>query len=110
MIVKERIYVLHCHANAADFLRIYGEEGYIIQTRTLGNMLGYFTTEIGVQGQIVHLWGYDSLQDRQERRARLLAEPQWLACLAKVKPMLKSMENRILIPRRFSPIGGEQDA
>ncbi|WP_456316340.1 aldehyde dehydrogenase family protein [Teichococcus coralli] len=46
------------------------------------------------------------MQDRQERRARLFAEPRCLGCLAKVKPMLESMENRILTPPRFSPIGG----
>ena len=106
MIVEERIYVLHCHASAAEFLRVYEEEGYEVQTSILGNLLGYFTTEIGVQGQVVHLWGYESLQDRQERRSRLFAEPRWLACLAKVKPMLMTMENRILTPTRFSPIGG----
>ena len=106
MIVEERIYVLHCDASMAEFLRIYEAEGLEVQTATLGNMLGYFTTEIGVQNQLVHLWGYSDLEDRRVRRAKLLGNPRWQACMTKVKPMIRTMENRILLPTRFSPIGG----
>ena len=35
--------------------------------------LGYFSTEIGVLNQTVHLWGYEGLDDRLRRRAA--AEP-----------------------------------
>ena len=36
--------------------------------RVVGNMIGYFTTEIGPVNQTVHLWGYDSLNERTRRR------------------------------------------
>ena len=32
-----------------------------LQQRILGNLIGYFTTEIGMLNQSVHLWGYTSL-------------------------------------------------
>lgn len=66
--------------------------------------LGYFVTEIGVQNQLVHLWAYKDLEDRRERRAKLAANPQWQGCLKKIRPMIMTMENRVMMPTRFSPI------
>jgi hypothetical protein len=52
----------------------------------------------------VHLWGYDSFEERQRRRAELFQDKQWLTYVDKVRPLLVKMENRILIPAPFSPI------
>ena len=54
--------------------------------------------------QTVHMWGYSSLDDRQKRRAELVAEPQWQAFLAEVMPLLITQESKILVPAPFSPI------
>ena len=35
----------------------------------LGRLIGYFQTEIGDLNHVVHLWAYDSLEDRAARRA-----------------------------------------
>ena len=45
--------------------------------RILGNLIGYFHTEIGELNQIVHLWGYDLLAERERRRALLARDPEW---------------------------------
>jgi hypothetical protein len=45
--------------------------GLRIQKRILGNLIGYFHTELD---QIVHLWGYESFADRERRRALLAAD------------------------------------
>jgi hypothetical protein len=68
-------------------------------------MLGYFQTEFGPLNQVVHLWGYDSLEDRRERRQQLFQEDEWLAYLKEMRPLLMSQENKLLIPAPFSPIG-----
>lgn len=104
MIVEERMYVLHPHCGVADYLKVYEEEGMAIQMPILGHCVGYFVTEIGMLNQVVHLWGFADLVDRQQRRDRLNADPAWLACVAKLRPMIRSMENRILVPTRFSPV------
>ena len=75
-----------------------------LQKRVLGNMIGYFTTEIGPLNQIVHLWGYDSLDERMRRRAALGGTPEWQAFLAKVLPLIVTMETKILVPTAFSSI------
>lgn len=103
MIVEERIYTLH-PGKAPEYLRLYEEEGLEIQTRILPRMLGYFSTEIGTLNQIVHLWGYESLAERDERRRELMADPGWQAYVAKIRPLVVSQENKILVPAPFSPI------
>ncbi|MHA6691352.1 NIPSNAP family protein [Devosia sp. A449] len=104
MIVEERVYVLHTWAEMSEYLRIYETEGLSAQRPILGGFLGYFVTELGTQNQVVHLWGYESLDDRARRRALLAADPQWQNCLKQIRPMIMTMENRIMLPTSFSPI------
>lgn len=42
-----------------------------MQTDHLGQLIGFFFTEIGVVNQVVHIWAYESLDDRLVRRARM---------------------------------------
>lgn len=103
MIVEERIYTLH-PGKVPEYVRLYKGEGLAIQTRILGRMVGWFTTEIGPLNQIVHMWGYDSLDDRARRRAELGADPGWQAYRPKIQPLIRTMENKILVPTDFSPV------
>jgi hypothetical protein len=102
MIVEERIYTA-LPGKAAEYVRMYTEEGFAIQRPILGNLVGYFTSEIGTLNQIVHMWAYEDLADRAARRATLLSDPRWKAYSAKVTPLLLNQENRILVPAPFSP-------
>ena len=102
MIVEERIYTLRPGA-APEYLRLYEAEGLAIQRPTLGRMVGYFSTEIGPLNEIVHLWAYRDLGERQERRQRLQADDGWREYVQKARPMVISQQNKILIPAPFSP-------
>jgi hypothetical protein len=105
MIVEERCYVIKGDYTAAMYLELYRNTGALeLQKRILGNMLGYFVTEIGELNSLVHLWGYDSFEERARRRALLNNEPVWHDYLAKIRPMLHTMNNRLLTPTDFSPI------
>jgi hypothetical protein len=101
MIVEERCYTVK-PGTAQLYYRDYDPRGLEIHTRILGNLIGYFHTEIGELNQVVHLWGYDSLAEREHRRALLAADPEWQDYL-KQSPDVK-MESRILVPAPFSPI------
>jgi hypothetical protein len=109
MIVEERTYNLW-PGKTADYLQAYQDVGLEVQREILGNLLGYFTTDIGTLNQIVHMWGYESLNDREERRCTLLANPAWQDYVATIRPWVMHQENRILIPTSFSPIGGGSGA
>lgn len=103
MLVEERTYTLHM-GKVPEYLRLYEQEGLAVQEPILGNLVGYFSTEFGTLNQVVHLWGYADLADRAERRARLLADDRWQTYVAKIRPLVAHMENRLLIPAPFSPI------
>jgi hypothetical protein len=68
MIVEERCYTVK-PGTVQLYYRDYDPRGLEIQTRILGNLIGYFHTEIGELNQVVHLWGYDSLAEREQARA-----------------------------------------
>lgn len=103
MIVEMRTYGFIA-GGVPKFLRVYQEKGLAIQTRVLGNLLGYFVTEAGTLNQTVHLWGYDSFEDRLKRRAQLQADDDWQRFFAEIAPLLLSQQTAILTPTAFSPI------
>ena len=76
-----------------DFLDNYSSLGLPVQKRLLEGFLGYFTSEFGLQDQVVHLWAFTDLEDRRRRRQLLAEDADWQACIA------------ILYPTAFSPIG-----
>jgi hypothetical protein len=89
-----------------DYLKVVGEEGIAIQKKYLGTLVGYFSSEIGPINEIVHIWGFESLDDRQARRARLAADPDWQAFLPKIRDLIVTADNKIMTPAGFSPLGG----
>jgi len=55
-------------------------EERIYRTRSgkiLGNLIGYYTTEIGTLNQVIHMWGYSDFEDRMRRRKILAEDPRW---------------------------------
>jgi len=104
MIYEERTYRLKT-GTAPEYLRLVAEEGIAIQAGHLGRLIGYFSTDIGPLNQIVHIWAFDSLEDRERRRAALWADPAWQAFIPKIQRLIESMECKILKPAPFSPLG-----
>ncbi len=103
MILDERTYTLTPSRKAA-FLKAYEARGLAVQLRFLERLIGYFETEIGTVNQIVHIWAYDDLKDRADRRAALQRDPEWQAFVAETIACFDRMENRILVPTSFSPM------
>ena len=100
MIVEERIYTLK-PAGAPEWFKAYEAEGLKIQLGHLGNMVGYYTTEVGDLNLIVHMWAYENFEDRMKRRAALGADPAWRAYLPKIAHLLLNQQNRIMNPAPF---------
>jgi hypothetical protein len=102
MIVDHRTYKLQ-PGRLRDFLALYEKEGLPVQKKHLGNLVGFFTTEVGNVNEIVHIWGYEDLADRTKRRAAMAADPAWQAYLQKSREFMKHMNNKILVPTSFLP-------
>ena len=103
MIVEMRTYTLKV-GQVGNYLKLYEAEGLETQTRILGRLLGYYASETGDVNQVIHLWAYDDLADRQRRRAALFADPVWLAYIPKIVDLIATQESKILNPARFSPV------
>ena len=105
MIVDMRTYTM-VPGRLKAFLALYEAEGLPVQLRHLGKPIGYFTTEIGTQNQVVHLWGYESMADREQRRNAMEADPAWAAYRQKsaASGNLQYQENKILKSASFSPL------
>lgn len=63
----------------ADWLALYQSHALDVQSEHLGNLVGFFTSEFGDVNQVVHIWGYASLDDRIARRTAMAADPRWAA-------------------------------
>lgn len=101
VIVEMREYTLQA-GKVSEYLQLYEREGLEVQREILGQMVGYYSTEVGSAiNEVVHLWAYESFEDRRQRRARLAAHPGWQSYLKKIRPMLVEQRNRILIPAPF---------
>ena len=103
MILEQRDYHVYT-GKLTELVRLYESQGIPIQQEILGGLVGAFTTEIGALSTYTTLWRYDSLGDREERRARLQADPRWKPFLDLVQPLIHVQQNRILLPTAFSPI------
>jgi hypothetical protein len=79
-------------------------EGIAIQRRHLGTLIGYYASEIGPINQIVHVWAFASLDDREARRTRLNADPDWQAFLPRIRDLIEVAETKIMKPAAFSPV------
>lgn len=103
MIVEERNYTL-APGRLGAFLQLFEAEGLALQRAHLGELVGYFTTETGTLNQVMHLWSFRDLDDRERRRAALWSDPAWVEYADKVLPWITAMETRLLRPTAFSPL------
>ena len=102
MIVEMRTYTLAVGATARYFQN-YSEKGLAVQRRILGNLVGYYSVEIGPLNQVIHMWGYESLDDRARRRTQLWADEEWLAYIRDpaTAGLVIKQETQVLLPAPF---------
>lgn len=103
MLVEMRTYSLK-PGTVAEYVKLYEATGLRVHREILGNLIGYFTTEIGDINQIVHLWGYSSFEDRLQRRSQLAANEEWRAFLKAAQPYFVTQKIQLLRGTDFSPI------
>ncbi len=90
----------------ADWLALYQSDALAVQTEHLGQLVGFFTTEFGEINQVVHIWAYQSLDDRAARRASMAADPRWAEFSRKNKELgaVLALDSRLMRPTGFSPL------
>ncbi|SRR5258708_3353061 len=103
MIVDHRTYTLR-PGTVANYFAEYEKQGLKVQLKHLGRLVGYFQSEIGALNQIVHIWAYESVAERDQRRAAMQADPKWQAWIKKSSNYFLAMENKILREAPFAKV------
>jgi hypothetical protein len=102
MFVDHRTYTIP-HGKMKEYLERYEAVGFALQRRHLGHHIGCFVSEIGALDQVVHVWGFASMADREARRARMEQDPEWVAFRKMIAGTFTEQETRILRAASFSP-------
>lgn len=87
----------------AEVIALYKDEGYPAIARHPKRLVGYFTGDIGALNELVHLWRFEDDADRRAFWAGLFADEQFMAFARKLRPMLLSQNNKLLMPAPWGP-------
>lgn len=87
----------------ADVVALYKSEGWPAVAKHPAKLVGYFTGDIGALNQLVHLWKFDDDADRRAFWAALFADAAFMAFAAKLRPLLQSQENKLMLAAPWGP-------
>ena len=104
MIVEHRTYTLKA-LHTGEFLNLYERAALPLQIKYLGHMIGFYVSEIGPLNEVVHLWGFASLAERERRRSQMEADPAWALYRQALQELDVVIEQntKILRSTSFSP-------
>lgn len=87
-------------------LDLYAKHGLAPQTRHLGSPIAYLHAESGEINTLVHLWAFENAGDREQRRAAMMSDSEWLTYLklADEAGYLLDQRNNLMVPASFAPI------
>ena len=96
MIYELRTYTCK-QGTVADIAKAFATVAAEIRKDDYGKLEGFWITEIGPLNQVVHLWSYRDVGERQHLRAELAKIPRWNSeFLANTRPHYVRQDNRLL--------------
>ena len=107
------LHELRCYTTkpggAPEVIKANAEVGRKVRGDDYGTLVGYWYTDIGPLNQVVHLWQYDSYEERERMRKALGALPAWRDdYVARVRPHIVEQSIRFLTPvREVNPPAGD---
>jgi hypothetical protein len=88
-----------------EVIRLYSTLGWpALQAGGFGqNLVGYFISDTGELHQLVHLWRFDSDEDRRAFWKRLFENAEFMAFAKQLRPLIKTQENQLLLAAPWGP-------
>lgn len=87
-----------------SYIKHFEEFGLPILSQ-YSELVGYWYTDIGELNQVIHIWKYESLDQRTVNRRKLYEDKDWQTkFLPEAMGMLEKQENKIMHAADFSPI------
>lgn len=102
MIYEHRSYTV-VHGRMEEYLERFERDGLPLLKRHLERLLAFHVAEIGPLNEVVHIWAFDSLADRERRRAALEADPAWQAFKVGNRGSFVRQEVKVMRPAPFCP-------
>jgi NIPSNAP len=98
MIHELRTYTL-VPGKHAEYLKLSGEVGRKVRGDTYGKLEGFWYSEFGTVNQVVHLWTYGGLDERDRLRRELGRNEAWTKeYLPRTRALVVAQETKILSP------------
>jgi hypothetical protein len=102
MIVNIRTYTL-VPRMMPKYLKVFEEVALPMMRRHGIELMGYYTSVVGPQNQVVHLWRYESMADMEAKRAARNGDPDWGKFQQQTEGLVLMQEDKIMAPTGFSP-------
>ena len=111
MILEHRTYTFK-PGTVDAWMAKYEAEGLPVQKRHLNRFVGLYVSEIGVLHTTVLMWAYDNLADREDRRNKMSADPDWQTFISEIWALgaIRKQEVMIMKPAPYSPDQTENGA
>ena len=103
MIYELRTYQLRMGA-VPEYLEIARSELLPILAEHGIKPVGFWYTEIGTLNEVVHIWPYTDLNDRQQKWVRWKKDPRRAEIMGKLSQLILSQTNKILTPAEVSEL------
>jgi hypothetical protein len=98
MIFELRTYTL-VPGKVNEYLTLSSEVGRKARGDNYGKLRGFWFTEFGTLNQVVHLWEYPDLNERERLRAELQKNEDWTrGYLPRTRQFLLAQQNKVLSP------------
>ncbi len=96
MIYELRTYTL-VPGKQGEYLKLSADVGRKARGDKYGKLEGHWFTEFGTLNQVVHLWAYPDLNERERLRGELAKNEEWTkGYIPQIRSMLVAQENKIL--------------
>ena len=97
MIIEMRTYTLQ-PGTLAEVEKRFGEALPIREKHS--KLAAFWHTEVGPLNQIIHVWAYDSFEQRLKVREAAMKEPGWPP---PIREFVVAQQNEVFLPAPFSP-------
>jgi hypothetical protein len=89
----------------AEVIRLYSTLGYpALEAGGFSKkLIGYFTSDTGELHQLIHLWRFDSDDDRRAFWKRLFEDQDFMAFAKQLRPLIKTQGNQLLLAVPWGP-------
>lgn len=103
MIYDVRIYDLK-PGKVNEYMAAVKEVGLPVRVSHGVNLAGWYYTEIGNLNQVIHIWGYQDIEDFETKFDAVRSDPRWINdYIPRVRPLIASQRNQIMHGAEFFP-------